>query len=86
MSELKGVSLNPDDFTSEPEVEPAPKQDTQTGATETPPKVRDFPLILSPSSPLDSASRFISEHCTQEGLRTLHFFRGDFYIWPVLLC
>ncbi len=81
MSELKGVSLNPDDFTSEPEVEPMLEQDTQTDATETPPKVRDFPLVLSPSDPLTSACRFISEHHTQDDLKTLCFYRGDFYIY-----
>lgn len=63
--------------------ETMPKQNTRTGKTKTakPPKVRDHYIVLSPSSPLDSASRFVSEHCTQEGLRTLHFYRGDFFLY-----
>jgi len=72
----KGVS-NPDHFSKDSE------RDTRTGKPKTakPPKVRDHFILLSPSSPLDSASRFISEHCTQEGVRTLHYHRGDFYAY-----
>jgi len=81
VGKLKGASLNPDDFTSEPLEEPVPKQDAQTGKSSTtaPPKVRDFPLILSPSAPLDSAYRFINDCCTKRGLRTLHFYQGEFF-------
>jgi len=36
-------------------------------------------LILSPSDPMTSARKFISYHCTKNGLRTLHYYRGSFY-------
>ena len=47
----------------------------------TPETVRSHYITLSPSDPLTSACRFISEHHTQEGVRTLHFYRGDFFIY-----
>jgi len=91
----RGVSINPADFSSDSDPaeskglkgEPMPKQDTRTGKSSTakPPKVRDHFIVLSPSSPLDSASRFISEHCTQGGVRTLHYHRGDFTPTPELI-
>jgi putative DNA primase/helicase len=39
------------------------------------------PLILSPSSPLDSARELISRHCSHEGLRTILHHSDCFYIW-----
>jgi len=60
------------------------KLGTQTGKPKNAkpdPAVRDHYIVLSPSDPLTSASRFISEHHTQEGIRTLHFYRGDFFIY-----
>jgi len=45
------------------------------------PTVRDHYITLSPSDPSTSASRFVSEHFTQEGLRTLHFHRGSFFTY-----
>ena len=36
-------------------------------------------LVLSPSDPMTSARKFISYHCTKNGFRTLHYYRGSFY-------
>jgi len=36
-------------------------------------------LVLSPSDPMTSARKFISSHCTKNGFRTVHYYRGGFY-------
>lgn len=87
MKKLRGASLIPEDFSSSDEEtlegEPTPKQNTRTGKPKTAKstKVRDHYIVLSPSDPLTSACRFISEHHTQDDLKTLCFYRGDFYIY-----
>lgn len=59
------------------------KPDTRAGKPKTakPPKVRDHYIVLSPSSPLDSASRFLQEHHTQDGLRLLHYHADSFFTY-----
>ena len=36
-------------------------------------------LILNPGNPLGSARKFLALRCTEEGLKTLHYCRGDFF-------
>jgi len=39
------------------------------------------PVIIDPKAPLNTARMYVAAHHTQDGLHTLHYWRGDWYAW-----